>query len=247
MKMKSKIMSNQISEKKKNSRLKKRRGVAEIISTMLLMGLTVGGAITLTYFVNDGFVSGSISSASSLDSSSQNISLLAYDTRDSSSLLKLADVDNDIDVIVDTLGNPILCGVTCTTPPNSIPENGGTEFIVMQIQNNGIDTIFLEDISINNVVHSWDSATSGVQLDASTNDGATGKYPIDGMFSILPVGSIPIIQNENYQIQSGQTVNLLIKLGPNDSDILLNTGIRVLLDTGGIHPVEFMIISGDAR
>ncbi len=50
-------MSNQISEKKKNSRLKKRRGVADIISTMLLMGLTVGGATTLTYFVNDGFVS----------------------------------------------------------------------------------------------------------------------------------------------------------------------------------------------
>ena len=194
--MKSKIMSNQISEKKKHSRLKKRRGVADIISTMLLMGLTVGGATTLTYFVNDGFISGNLSAASSLDSSSRNVALLAYDTRDSSSLLKLADVDNDIDVIVDTLGNPILCGVTCTTPINAIPENGGTEFIVMQIRNNGIDTIFLEDISINDVVHSWDSSTSGVQLDASTTSGATGKYPIDGMFSILSVGSIPIIQNK---------------------------------------------------
>jgi hypothetical protein len=239
--MKSKIMSNQISEKKKHSRLKKRRAVAEIISTMLLMGLTVGGATTLTYFVNDGFISGNLSAASSLESSSRNVALLAYDTRDSSSLLKLADVDNEI------LINSFLCGVTCSVPINSIPENGGTEFIVMQIRNNGIDTIFLEDIAINNVVHSWDSTTSGVQLDASTNSGATGKYPIDGMFSIMPVGSTPIIQNENYQIQSGQTVNLLIKLGPNDSDILLNAGIRILLDTGGIHPIEFMLISGDAR
>ncbi len=245
--MKSKIMSNQVSKKKKNSRLNNRRGVADIISTMLLMGLTVGGATTLTYFVNDGFISGNLSAASSLDPSSRNVSLLAYDTRDSLSLLMLADVDNDIDVIVDALGNPILCGVTCSVSPNAIPENGGTEFIVMQIQNNGIDTIFVEDISINNVVHSWDSSTSGVQLDASTNDLVGGKYPADGMFSILPVGSIPIIQNENYQIQSGQTVNLLIKLGPNDSDILLNTGIRVLLDTGGIHPIEFLLISGDAR
>ena len=247
MKMKSKIMSNQISEKKKNSRLKKRRGVAEIISTMLLMGLTVGGATTLTYFVNDGFVSGNLSAASSLDSSSRNVSLVAYDTRDSLSLLNLADVDNDLKIVNDTKGNPILCGVTCSVSPNSIPENEGTEFIVMQIRNNGIDTIFLEDIAINNVVHSWDSTTSGVQLDASTNDGATGKYPIDGMFSILPVGSTPIIQNENYQIQSGQTVNLLIKLGPDDSDILLNTGIRILLDTGGMQPIEFMLVSGDAR
>jgi hypothetical protein len=234
-------MSNQISEKKKNSRLKKRRAVADIISTMMLMGVTVTGATTLTYFVNDGLVSGNLSAASSLNSSPQNISLLAYDTRDSLSLLKLADVDNEI------LVNSFLCGVTCATPPNSIPENGGTEFIVMQIQNNGINTVFLEDISINNVVHYWDSSTSGVQLDASTNAGATGKYPIDGMFSILPVGSTPIIQNANYQIQSGQIVNLLIKLGPNDSDIPLNTGIRVLLDTGRIQPVEFMLVSGDAR
>jgi len=245
--MKSKIKSNQVSKKKKNSRLKNRRGVAEIISTMLLMGLTVGGATTLTYFVNDGFVSGNLSAASSLDSSSQNISLLAYDTRDSSTLLKLEDVDNDIDEIVDAAGNPILCGVTCSVTPNAIPENDGTEFIVMQIRNNGINIIFLEDIAINNVVHSWDSTTSGVQLDASQNDLVGGKYPADGMFSILPVGSIPIIQNENYQIQSGQTVNLLIKLGPNDSDILLNTGIRILLDTGGTQPIEFMLVSGDAR
>jgi hypothetical protein len=234
-------MSNKISEKEKHSRLKKRRAVAEIISTMLLMGLTVGGATTLTYFVNDGFVSGNLSTASSLESSSRNVALLAYDTRDSLSLLNLADIDNEI------LINSFLCGVTCSVTPNSIPESGGTEFIVMQIRNNGINSIFLEDIAINNVVHSWDSTTSGIQLDASTNAGATGKYPIDGMFSILPVGSTSIIQNENYQIQSGQTVNLLIKLGPNDSDILLNTGIRILLDTGGMQPIEFMLVSGDAR
>jgi len=234
-------MSNQISEKKKNSRLKKRRAITDIISTMMLMGITVSGATTLTYFVNDGFVSGNLSAASSLNSSPLNVSLLAYDTRDSLSLLKLADVDNEIII------NSFLCGVTCALSPNSIPGNGGTEFIVMQIQNNGINGIFLEDISINNVVHSWDSTTSGVQLDASANAGATGKYPIDGMFSILPVGSMPIIQNENYQIQSGQIVNLLIKLGPDDSDIPLNAGIHILLDTGGIQPIEFMLVSGDAR
>ncbi len=61
------------------------------------------------------------------------------------------------------------------------------------------------------------------------------------------LGSTPIIQNENYQIQSGQIVNLLIKLGPDDPDIPLNTGIRILLDTGGVQPVEFMLVSGDAR
>ena len=246
--MKSKVTHDKTFEKKKNSRLKNRRGVADVISTMMLMAVTVTGASTLTYFMNDAFVSGNLGTISTLDSSSLNLLLLAYDTRDSSTLLKLIDVDNDITNGINPLIDPpILCGVTCSIVPNAIPESGGTDFIVLQIQNNGLNPIFLEDIGINNVIHDWDSSTSGIQLDASTNDLVGGKYPSDGMFSILPIGNLPIIQNENFQIQNGQIANLLIKLGPEDSDILLNKGIHLVLDTGGIHPIEFLIESGDAR
>ncbi len=238
--MKSKIISGQILEKKKHSRLRQRRAVTEIISTMMLMGVTISGATTLTYFVNDSFVNGNLDSIATSDSS-KNIFLLAYDTRDSSSLLTLLDVDND------TTG--FLCRDTCIGSPNSIPENGGTEFIVLQIRNSGFDPIFLEDITINNIVHSWDASTSGIILDASDDYLASTnrEYPADGMFSILPVGDTPILQNDSIQIQSGQTVNLLIKLGSADSDIQLNKGLRILLDTGGIHPTEFFIETGDAR
>ncbi|MCJ8307161.1 MAG: hypothetical protein MJK05_09010 [Nitrosopumilus sp.] len=167
-------MSNQKLAKTKKSRLKNRRAVTEIISTMMLMGVTITGASTLTYFVNDAFVSGNLASASSFDSS-KNILLLAYNTRDSS--------------------------------------------------------------------------TSGIELDASVDylPGADRKYPADGMFSILPVGSSPIIQNEDIQIQSGQIVNLLIKLGSDDSDIGLNKGVHIRLDMGGMRPVELFIETGDAR
>jgi len=239
--MKSKTTSCQVSEKKKNSRLRQRRAVTEIISTMMLMGVTISGATTLTYFVNDSFVNGNLDSIATSDSS-KNIFLLAYDTRDSYSLLTLLNVDND--------STGFLCRVTCNVAPaNSIPENGGTEFIVLQIQNSGFDTIFLEDIAINNIVHSWDASTSGITLDAADDylTGTNREYPADGMFSILLVGSNPIIQNENIQIQSGQTVNLLIKLDSAESDIQLNKGLRILLDTGGIHPTEFFIETGDAR
>jgi len=243
--MKSKIISGQTSEKKKNSRLRQRRAVTEIISTMMLMGVTISGATTLTYFVNDSFVNGNLDSIATSDSS-KNIFLLAYDTRDSYSLLTLLNVDND--------STGFLCRATCNevismVPANSIPENGGTEFIVLQIQNSGFDTIFLEDIAINNIVHSWDASTSGITLDASDDylTGTNREYPADGMFSILLVGSNPIIQNENIQIQSGQTVNLLIKLDSEEPDIQLNKGLRILLDTGGIHPTEFFIETGDAR
>ena len=235
------MISNTYLSTNKKSRLKKRRGVTDIISTMLLMAVTVTGATTLTYFMNDAFVSGNLSSVTTLDSSSLNLLLLAYDTRDSNSLLMLSDVDNE------NIINSFLCAVTCSANLNMIPESGGTEFIVLQIQNNGIDSVFLEDVSINNVVHYWDSSTSGIQLDASQNDLVGGKYPADGTFSILPTNETPIIQNENMQIQNGQTVNILIKLGPDNSDILLNKGIHILLDVGSIYPIEFLLESGDAR
>lgn len=241
-------MSSKIFKKKKNSRLNNRRAVADIISTMLLMAITVTGASTLTYFVNDGFVSGNLGTISTLDSSSLSVLLLAYDTRDSSTLLNLIDVDNDITNGINPLIDPpILCGVTCSVPSNVIPESGGSDFIVLQIQNNGLNPIFLEDIGINNIIHDWDSSTSGIQLDASTNDLVGGKYPSDGMFSILPVGVSPIIQNSSIEIPNGQAVNILVKLGSDDSDILLNKGIHVSFDVGNIQLVEFLIDSGDAR
>ena len=228
---------------KKNSRLRNRRGVADIISTMMLMAVTVTGASTLTYFVNDAFVSGNLGTVSTLDSSSLNLLLLAYDTRDSSSLLNLLDVDNENNL------NSFLCGVTCSNVTNAIPESGGTEFIVLQIQNNGIDSIFLETVTINSVAHLWDSTTSGIQLDASQNDLSLDnrKYPSDGSFSIMSVGSSPVTQSESIKIDSGKSVNILVKLGSADSDIQLYKGMQNLLNTGAVQPVGFLIESGDAR
>ena len=208
------------------------------------MAVTVTGASTLTYFMNDAFISGNLGSVSSLDSSSLNLLLLAYDTRDSSSLLTLDFIDNENTV------NSFLCGVTCSANANEIPRAtpGGTEFIVLQIQNNGLNSIFLEDVGINNVIHSWDPLTADVQLlDVSTSDPLSGKYPADGMFSILPVSSSPIIQKNSIEIQNGQIVNILVKLGPDDSDINLNKGISVSFDTGSNYLTEFLINSGDAR
>ena len=239
--MKSKTILTQTFEKQKHLRLKNRRGVADIISTMLLMAITVTGASTLTFFMNDAFVSGNLGTVSTLDSSSLNLLLLAYDTRDSSSLLTLIDVDNNL--------SGSLCAASCFAATNSIPENSGTEFIVLQIQNNGLNSIFLQDVSVNNVVHKWDSETASIPLDASVDylAGTDRPYPADGTFSILPVGNIPITQNDRNEIQNGQRVNILIKLSTDNSDIKLNQGIHVFFDIGAPHTVNFLIDSGDAR
>ena len=226
------------SQSEKKSKLCKRRGIADIISTMLLMGLTVTGATTLTYFVNDSFVSGNLATASSLNTATKSVQLLAYDTRDSTTLLQLSNLDNELD--------QKLCGDSCTISfSDKLPANGGSEFIMIKIKNNGINSIFLENIQLNNVLHTWDSQTSGATLNTVQDLSSGGNYPHDGKFSILSISST--VQSASNEIPSGKTVNLLIKLGPDDQDILLNKGIRVLLNIGGMHPAEFLIESGNAR
>ena len=227
------------SKLEKKSKFCKRRGIADIISTMLLMGLTVTGATTLTYFVNDSFVSGNLATASSLNTATKSVQLLAYDTRDSTTLLQLSNLDNELD--------QKLCGVSCTGVglSDKIPSNGGSEFVMIKIKNNSINSIFLENIQLNNVLHTWDSQTSDASLNTVQNLSSGGSYPHDGKFSILPISST--IQSANNEIQSGKTVNLLIKLGSDDQDISLNKGIRVLLNIGSMNPVEFLIESGNAR
>lgn len=233
-------MNRKLNSKLMNSsKLTKRRGVADIISTMLLMGLTVTGATTLTYFVNDSFISGNLATASSLDTASKSIKLLGFDTRDSTTLLQVSNLDNEFD------GQ--LCGVSCTGVglSDKIPSNGGSEFIIIKIKNNGINSVFLENVQLNNVRHSWDPLTSGTTLNTLQDLSSGGNYPHDGMFSILSSSSA--VQSVNNEIQSGKTVNLLIKLGPDDQDILLNKGIRTFLNIGSLNPVEFLIESGNAR
>jgi flagellin-like protein len=224
---------------KNSSKQKKHRGITDIIGTMMLMAVTVTGAATLTYFVNDAFVSGNLAAASTHDSS-KSIQLLAYDARDSSSLLGLTDLDNQLD------GR--LCGLSCTAT-NELPINGGSEFIIMKIKNTSFESVFLSDIKLNNIEHDWDFDTSGILLVASSSDltSTDGRnYPADGKFSILQNTANPL-QFENTEIPSGKTANLLVKLGPGDKDVSLGNGIRVFLNVGTITPIEFMLESGGVR
>jgi hypothetical protein len=143
---------------------------------------------------------------------------------------------------VDNFNDSYLCRASCVTNPDTIPTSGGTEFIVLQIQNNGLNSIFLEKVVISGVTHSWDSSTSGLDLDL-----LGGEFPGDGMFSILSTGNNPNLQSKTFEIQNGQIVNVLVKLDSSSPDIQLNKGIPVALNAGGMHLVEFLIQSGDAR
>ena len=218
----------------------KRRAAAEVISSLLLVAITVVGAVILTSFLDETFVSGSLAVTSGTDITIKTVKLRAYDTRDGGGLMGYI-IDNDHIV------NLKLCRESCNGSPNDIPINDGSEFLVIQFENRGINSIFLRNIYLDNVNHLWDPATINVGLDA-TAPLAGGVYPSDGTFSILS-NDIADLTQKGREIQGGQTVNVLIKLHSDldTPDIELSKTMRVQLNIGQKSLAEFLIESGDAR
>jgi len=222
----------------------KRRAVAEVISSLLLVAITVAGAIILTTFLNDSFLQGGLAVSGS-DSTIKTIKLVKYDSRDGGNLLGLAGLNNT------SVSFPIdykLCRASCipNTRPTDVPP--GTEFVVIQIENRSVNPIFLQNVWLGNVTHSWDAGTANVVLFPGGSS-ISGDFPIDGQFSIFPVDEPigTVIQNQDNQIQSGQTVNLLIKLDTSNPNILLSKTIRAQFNIGSNQLSEFLIESGGAQ
>jgi len=227
----------------------KRRAVAEVISSLLLVVITVAGAVILMTFLDESFVAGSLAVSSGTDSSLKIVELRAFDTRDGADLMKTSyNLDNGDPFLVEP-SDGFLCrnGEDCGfLSDNKSPANFGTEYLVIQIQNRGLNPIWLSDVYFDNVGHVWDSATGGVTINGLVDPVAdTGEVPHDGMFSILPVNSD--IQQIDNQIKEGQTVNVVVKLDSINPDIPLSKTIRVQLNIGTNVLQEFLIESGGAQ
>jgi len=224
----------------------KKRAVAEVISSLLLVVITVVGALILVNFLDESFVAGSLSVASSTDTSLKTIKLRAFDTRDGAALM---DPTYNLDNTLSGSTDQFLLrdgGLSLLSPiANASPASGGTEYVVIQIENRGINPIWLSDVYLDNVGHVWDFTTSNAQIDGFVNPGA-GDVPRDGMFSILPADG-GTVQNQDTQIKSGQTVNLVVKLDSDNPDIPLSKTIRVQLNIGTNTLQEFLIESGGAQ
>jgi len=230
----------------------KKRAVSEVISSLLLVAITVAGAIILTTFLNDSFLQGGLA-ASSSDSTIKTIKLLKYDSRDGGNLLKLTDLNNT------SFTSQILCRASCNGFPNKSPINNGTEFLVIQIENRSVNPIFLHNVWLDNVTHSWDRGTANVVIDPALSP-IDGYFPVDGTFSIFPTGCDRSIidpcdpndpthyrQYQDNQIESGQAVNLLVKLDTTNPDIPLSKTIRAQFNIGANQLSEFLIESGGAQ
>jgi len=221
---------------------RKRRAVSEVIGTMLILVVTVAGAVFISNALHQGFfaVDQTSSGPGALESS---IWLTGYDTRDSLELSGVPTLSNEFD--------QQLCTKTCDFPSfeNKAPISGGTDFIVLHVKNNNLNSVFLHSVQIRNEGHTWDSATALINLNVPLGTQTSGEFPKDGQFSIIPLSNnLPIQQRGTNELQGGEEVRLVIKLSAQiPQDIAMWDSLRILVNFGGSQPAEFIIISGDAK
>lgn len=225
------------------STFKKRRAVSQIIGTMLILAITVAGAVFLSNLMSNEFFA--VDQHPVAEARIDSIRLTSYDTRDSVELTNIPNLNNTFNQMLCTKGDSAECTIVNV---DDLPKNGGTEFIVLQIRNMNLDSVFIHNILINNVGHTWDDLAVG-NLVLTNNLGSGGNYPRAGTFSIIPVeNDSPIKQLATNQIPGDGEVRLVIKLSDDiPQDIGMWSSLRVLVNFGGSQPAEFIILSGDAK
>lgn len=218
---------------------KKRRGISEIFATLLLLAITTAGALFLANLVHGSGIGNFAQNPSVSSFSTYSIKFTGYDTRDGSDLSEISTLDNKFD--------SRLCTTSCTVFSDNVPldVNPGTEFIVIQLKNASPNSVYIRNLQINGITHSWDTQTAGKSFDASSND-LTGKYPLSGKFSILSTSGLA--QKSDNMLNEDEEVRLVVKLSRDmSSDISLTRPLQIYVDFGGQRSAEFVILSGDAR
>jgi FlaG/FlaF family flagellin (archaellin) len=223
--------------------IQKRRAVSQIIGTMMILAITVAGAVFLSTLMSNEFFA--VDQNPVAEARIDSIRLTSYDTRDSIELTNIPNLNNNFDQMLCTTD---VIGECTITSVDNLPVNGGTEFIVLQIRNMNINSVFIHNILINNVGHTWDESAVG-DLVLTSDIGSGGNYPHAGTFSIIPVeNDVPIKQIATNLIPGDGEVRLVIKLsGDIPQNIGMWSSLRVLVNFGGPEPAEFIILSGDAK
>jgi len=234
---------------------RKRRAVSEVIGTMMILAGTVAGAVILSNMMSDQFFAADQTPVAEVRIDS--LRLTGYDSRDSVKLTSVPNLNNTFNQFLCTGSGSIgSSGLYCSTLsdpdnlPSSVvnfdPDNQGTDFIVLQVRNMNVDSVFLHNILINNEGHIWDDQTANQDLILTANDVGNGDYPLAGKFSIIPLSNIlPIKQRATNEILGDAEVRLVIKLSENiPQDIGMWNSLRVLVNYGGPQPAEFIILIG---
>ena len=224
---------------------RRRRAVSETVGTMLLLIITVIGAVMISNFVSDGFFDVD-QNPSGVEASSDSLQLTGYDTRDSSTLINVVSLDNNFNSLLCAKGDDPNCTITIA---DDIPSDDGTEFIALQFRNMNTDSVYLRNIQVNNVLHDWDQGTGGNSFDAYSSLNAGTNYPRSGFFSIVPTPERPNPDKQfsSQEVQGNEEVRVIVKLSENLSDIKMWDSMLIVVNFGGSVPADFIVSSGDAK
>jgi len=216
--------------------IRKKRGVSVVISTLLVLAITIVGAMWISNIMSTSSLT-TVSQTPKAIIAAHSVLLVAYDTRDGASLFNIANFDNKF--------GDGLCTV-CATTPNNTPATGGTDFIALQLWNQNTNPIHIKSLQVNGIPHVWDTNTRNVEFDASTGP---PDFPRAGMYSIIPTSSLPLTQQNSLQVDGDQEIILVIKLKNTSftSDIALGKPLQILVNIGDGQPAEFIILSGETK
>lgn len=220
----------------------KKRGVSVVISALLILAITVVGALFVSDIVKSSSLT-TISQTSKSSAAASSVILTAYDTRDAGTLSLIPTLNNKFD--------EELCTDRCKVFSDNIPTSAageGTDFIVIQVRNKNVNHLTIHGIQVNGISHTWDTQTGGKSFDASIDD-STGNYPLAGKFSVIPItNDLPIVQRTSANLNGDEEVRLVIKLNGNiQPDIALGEPIRILLNLGSPQPVKYIISTGETK
>ena len=220
--------------------IRKKRGVSVVISTLLVLAITIVGALSISNIMSTSSLT-TVSQTPKAIIAANSVLLTAYDTRDGPSLFNIANFDNKFDE-----PDPVLCTLSCAGASADFkPSLGGTDFIVLQVWNKNTNPIHIKTIQVNGEPHSWDTATRDRDF---IGDGATPDFPKNGMFSIIPAFSSPLTQQSSQLVEGDQAVILVIKLSSSfTSDIELGKPLQILVNIGDVQPAEFIILTGETK
>ena len=215
----------------------KRRGVSVVISTLLVLAITIVGAMWISNIMSTSSLT-TVSQTPKAIIAAHSVLLVAYDTRDGATLFNIANFDNQF--------GDGLCTVSCTTTPNNRPTTGGTDFIALQLWNQNSNPIHIKSLQVNGITHVWDTDTRNVEFHGNTDP---PDFPRAGMFSIIPTSSLSLTQQKSQQVDGDQEIILVIKLKNTSftSDIALGKPLQILVNIGDVQPAEFIILTGETK
>lgn len=228
------------------TRLKsKRRGVSLVISTLLILAITIVGALSISNLMSTSALT-TVNQAPKDIIMANSMLLVGYDTRDGQTLSDITTLNNA------SPSDGMLCTASCAgASSTALPGAGGTEFIVLQLWNKNTVEVPIRNIQVNGVIHTWDLQTRNQPFDGG---GSYPGYPAAGKFSIIHhSNSGTLIQNATETLAGDMEKRIVIKLSPLvkgdlvPPDVGLGEPLQILVKVKDEFPAEYVILSGDTK